>query len=426
MSVRVTSLRGVPDDAHEEAIRAIAARLASQKQQVAQRVVDQSRQEIVDYRAPSDGQLLEEQFTATLEHVDALVASLQTGEPVSDAYLEQAREIAARRVHQGVPLESFLHAARLWAKVCWDTVLRVARTDSPTEREAALEIAGVVVELADRLSTTATHAYLDEICDRGLLRRDLLDAMLTAKGTGNDVLRLARRLHLRLEENYIVVLVRDEGVELEEAREQPQGAGSRLDRMVEETRRNMRPAGGSLLMGMRNGDLVVLYPVSTPADLDAVREDCKELAAALGSEVSIGMSGWHEGRASVGVAYAEAKDAVSIAARLGVQGRAVGLDEVLVDYLLDSSVAAQRVLDDVLRPLVAYDASRQAALVATLRAYLDTRCNVTKAAAFLFVNPNTVVYRLRRIKELTGRDPHNADDRLVLSMALRQNARSGR
>jgi sugar diacid utilization regulator len=426
MGVPVTSLRGSPDAGLQEAIRAIAARLASQKQQVAQRVVDRSRQEIVDYRAPSDRHLLEDLFSATLERVDALVASLQNGEPVPDEYLERAREIAARRVHQGVPLESFLHAARLWAKVCWDTVLGVARTDSPNEREAALEIAGVVAEFADRLSTAATHAYPDEICHRGLLRRDLLDALLTAKGTGNDVLRLARRLHLRLEENYIVVLVRDEGVELEEAREQPQGAGSRLDRMVEETRRNMRPAGGSLLMGMRNGDLVVLYPVSTPADLDAVREDCKELAAALGSEVSIGMSGWHEGRASVGVAYAEAKDAVSIAARLGVQGRAVGLDEVLVDYLLDSSVAAQRVLDDVLRPLVAYDASRQAALVATLRAYLDTRCNVTKAAAFLFVNPNTVVYRLRRIKELTGRDPHNADDRLVLSMALRQNARSGR
>jgi sugar diacid utilization regulator len=284
----------------------------------------------------------------------------------------------------------------------------------------------VVVELADRLSTAATHGYLDEICDHGLLRRDLLDALLTAKGTGNDVLRLARRLHLRLEENYIVVLIRDEGVGLEEAREQPQGARSRLDRMVAETRRKMRPSGGSLLTGMRNGDLVVLYPASTPADLDPVRQDCQELAAALGSDVSIGMSGWHEGRASIGIAYAEAKDAVAIAARMGVHGRAVGLDEVLVDYMLDASTPAQRVLEDVLRPLVDYDASRQAALVATLGAYLDTRCNITKAAACLFVNPNTVVYRLRRIKELSGRDPHDADDRLVLSMALKQDARSRR
>jgi sugar diacid utilization regulator len=323
-------------------------------------------------------------------------------------------------------LESFLHAARLWAKICWDTVLGVARTDSPNEREAALEIAGVVVELADRISTAATHAYPDEICHRGLLRRDLLDALLTEKGTGNDVLRLARRLHLHLAENYIVVVVRGEDFEIAEAREQPQGARSQLDRIVTEARRNMRPSGGSLLTGMRNGHLVVLYPASAPTDLDAVREDCKELAAALGSDVSVGMSGWHEGRATVGIAYAEAKDAVSIAARMGVQGRALGLDEVLVDYMLEASVPAQRILDDVLRPLVAYDACRQAALVSTLRAYLDTRYNITKAAAALCVNPNTVVYRLRRIKELSGRDPHNVDDLLVLSLALRQDARSQR
>jgi sugar diacid utilization regulator len=387
-------------------------------------VLDRSRQEIVDYSAPSDGHLLQEQFSATLEHVDALVASLRNGEPVSDAYLERAREIAARRVHQGVPLESFLHAVRLWATVCWDTVLGVARTDSPNEREAALEIAGVVGDLADRISTAATHAYLDEISDRGLLRRDLLDALLTAKGTGNHVLRLARRLHLHLEANYIVVVVRGEGVELEEAREQPQASRSRLDHIVEETRRKMRPSDGSLLTGMRNGDLVVLYPASTPTDLDAVRGHCQELAAALGTDVSIGMSGWHEGRASVGIAYAEAKDAVSIAARMGVQGRAVSLDDVLVDYMLDASVPAQRVLADVLRPLVAYDASRQAALVSTLRAYLHARYNIPKAAAILFVNPNTVVYRLRRIRELSGRDPHNVDDLLVLSLALRSDARS--
>jgi hypothetical protein len=67
----------------------------------------------------------------------------------------------------------------------------------------------------------------------------------------------------------------------------------------------------------------VLYPASIPTDLDAVRENCQELAAALGTNVSIGMSGWHEGRASVGIAYAAAKDAVSIAARMGVRSNAL-------------------------------------------------------------------------------------------------------
>jgi sugar diacid utilization regulator len=298
-------------------------------------------------------------------------------------------------------------------------VLASARTDVPQEREAALEIGGQVFRLADRISTAVTHAYLDEITDRGLLRRDLLDALLTARGGRNGTMRLARMLHLQLAENYFVVVVRGEGVVAGEAREQPPAARSRLDRIVEETRKNVRPQTGSLLTGMHNGDLVVLYPASAGADLDAVRQDCEALGAALGPDVSIGISGWHEGLSSVGIAYAEAKDAVEIAARSRIQGRAVGLDEVLIDSLLHSSMPARRILKDTLRPLINYDAARRAALVPTLRAYLDARLNITKSAAALFVNPNTVVYRLRRIKELCGRDPHDPDDLLVLSLALK-------
>jgi DNA-binding PucR family transcriptional regulator len=419
MAPDVAPPRGAADGAHEEAVRAIAARLASQKEELARRVVDRSVREIVDYGTPDDRNLLNEEFSAALEHVEVLVASLETGEPVPDEYLERLRQLAARRLHQGVPLEAFLHANRLWETVCWDAVLTVAHTDVPQEREAALEIGGRVLRLADRISTAVSHGYLDEITDRGLLRRDLLDALLTAKGGGNGTLRLARMLRLRLAENYVVVVLRGEGVEVGDAREQPPAARSTLDRIVEETRRNVRPSSGSLLTGMRNGDLVVLYPASGPAELDAVRQDCEALGAALGADVHIGISGWHEGLSAVGIAYAEAKDAVEIAATRRIQGHAVGLEEVLVDSLLHSSVPARRMLTDTLRPLANYDAARRAALVPTLRAYLDARLNVTKSAAALFVNPNTVVYRLRRIKELCGRDPHDPDDLLVLSLALK-------
>jgi sugar diacid utilization regulator len=418
-SARTGAEAAQADAALADTIRVIAGRLAGQREQLARRVVDTSCREIVDYRTPPDPHLLDEEFVAALEHLDALVASLRSGEPVAEDHFARVRELGARRLHQGVPLESFGRAARLWSTVCWQAVLSVARIDSPPEREAALEIASRVFELGDRISIVATQAYLDEVTDRGLLRRDLLDALLTAKGDGSCVMGLARRLHLRLEENYVVVVVRGEGVDVEEAREQSPASRSRLDRIVEETRRAVRPSAGSLLAGMRNGDLVVLYPASDAGDMDAVKHDCRELADALGADVSIGMSGWHEGRGSVGTAYAEAKDAVAIAARIGITGRALGLDELLVEHMLACSAPARGILAEVLRPLADYDAARQAALVPTLRAYLLARFNVTKAAAALFVNPNTIVYRLRRIKDLTGRDTHDLDDLLVLYLALK-------
>ena len=43
-------------------------------------------------------------------------------------------------------------------------------------------------------------------------------------------------------------------------------------------------------------------------------------------------------------------------------------------------------------------------LVETLQAYLSAGTNLTQSARMLNVHPNTVVYRLRRIRELSGRE----------------------
>jgi sugar diacid utilization regulator len=415
------SLSSAPalDASHSEAVRVIAGRLAGQREQIASRVVDLSRREIVDYRSSPESDLVREQFTAAIAHVDALVVSLQTGEPVDEEYFARVRELGARRMRQGVPMESIGRAARLWATVCWQSVLGIARVDAPREREAALEIASRVFDLGDRISIVAQKAYLDEITDRGLLRRELLDLLLNGSGDADHTRRLAKRLHLRLEENYIVVALRRDGIEIEEAREPSPAVRNWLDRIVEETRRAMRPSTGAPLTGMRNGDLIVLYPASDATDLAAVRNDCQRLSTALGPGVSVGMSGWHQGRGALDVAYAEAQDAVGIAARIGMTGRAVALDEVLADHMVAASASARRILADVLRPVAAYDESRQAALLPTLRAYMAARFNLTKTARALFVNPNTVVYRLRRIKELSGRDTHNLDDLVVLYLAMK-------
>jgi sugar diacid utilization regulator len=419
MSGNVRSLAVARDDARKGAISAVAERLAGHKEEMARRVVECWRREIVDYGSPSDRRVVEEEFCFAVENVDALVASLERGEPVPEDHFERAREIAARRVRQGIGLESFLRAGRVWDRVCWDMVLSVARLDVPYEREAALEIAGCISRLADRVATAATGAFLDEIAGRGLLRRDLLDALLAGEGDAEDTMRLARTLRLRLAGSYVVVVVRGEGVEVPAAREQPPAARRALDRIVAETRTHVRPSAGSLLVGLRNSDVVVLFPAAGPADLDRVREDCEALAAALGDEVSIGMSGWHEGRATIATGFVEAMDAVKIADSTGIRGRAVGIDEVLVDSMVGSSVSAQRMLKETLRPLVDYDASRNAALMTTLRAYLGAGLNMTKSAAALFVDPNTIVYRLRRIREVCGRDPHNPEDLLVLTLALK-------
>jgi DNA-binding PucR family transcriptional regulator len=170
---------------------------------------------------------------------------------------------------------------------------------------------------------------------------------------------------------------------------------------------------------MHNGDLVVLYPATGPEELEAVRQHCVELAQALQASVNIGMSGRHRGRRAIATAYAEARDAATLASRLGICGRPVGLDELLIDHMLQGSAHAQRLLEAALRPLIDYDREHGSAMLATLEAYVRTHFNLTRSSEILAVHPNTVVYRLRRIRELSGRDPHDVDDLIVLALGLK-------
>jgi DNA-binding PucR family transcriptional regulator len=151
-----------------------------------------------------------------------------------------------------------------------------------------------------------------------------------------------------------------------------------------------------------------------------VRVECEALVASLTLEVSAGISGWHHGMAGIPDAFAEAREAVEIAAGTGIRGRVVSLEDVVVDHMLRSSPHARRILEEALQPLLEYDQAHHAELVATLQAYVESGAKLTRTARRLTVHPNTVVYRLRRIRELSGRDPHDMSELLILFLALKR------
>ena len=94
-------------------------------------------------------------------------------------------------------------------------------------------------------------------------------------------------------------------------------------------------------------------------------------------------------------------------------------DKALLRDVINASPAARSRLRDVMTTLHDYDHSRRSDLVATLRAYVAARFNISRSGEALQIHPNTVPYRLRRIRELTGRDPRNPDDLLALWLALK-------
>lgn len=116
-------------------------------------------------------------------------------------------------------------------------------------------------------------------------------------------------------------------------------------------------------------------------------------------------------------AYHSASEAISgMNAVVGWTGapRPVLARELLPERALIGDASAIAALHtDVMRPL----AEAGPTLTETLDAYLDCGGAIEACARKLFVHPNTVRYRLKRIADFTGRDPSVPRDAYVLRVA---------
>ncbi len=173
--------------------------------------------------------------------------------------------------------------------------------------------------------------------------------------------------------------------------------------------------------------IAVLFPV---VDGEASRRKVVEAGRRLAEEcgltgVAVGISDRHVGWRGIAQGFRQAYFALRLGATAAVpqavvdSGAAGDLGIYRLLYPLWQSDGLAAFSDEVLGGLLAYDEKRGGGLVQTLEAYLDLGGGMQEIADRLFIHRNSLIYRLRRIEELTGRilaDPH---DRLLLHLALK-------
>lgn len=404
-------------DVHDETLKAIAERVAQDLEGFVAATVGRYREEIPDYTTVNPA-IVEDVTHLTRVNTVALLRNVSTGELLRPEEIELSRDALARRAHHGVSLESALQAIRLWSQCIWAAVVAAVRVDEPDELRAALYIGGRIIEHLHVISRVAEQGYVDEVRslvgEREIVRRDLLEALISGKTTADTTRRQSELLEIKLVEHYVVVVAR--GAELAVTDVRPAGSGLWATR--EAVTRHLHHEG--LLVGVRHAEVVALYPVTGYDDLEDVKSQCAELGETLqpiGAKVGIG--GWHPGHAGIVESYAEAREAVTQGLRAGHSTSLVAFDDILVERLLRSSTGPHRLLEHTVQRLRDYDARRKSALIETLRTYLQTGSSLARSAAQLHVHPNTITYRLTRIREITGRDPAKPDDLLVLALTIK-------
>lgn len=304
-------------------------------------------------------------------NVGAMISNLAGEKPVD---LESARAAGRLKAEQGVPLAALLHAFRLGGRLIWEELMRLSEGDAP---RVLLEMAAQVWALVDVYSDAAAEAYRVSIDARAEqdadVRRRLVRALFAGRGANPGALTDALRT-FRIPDRGSFVVV---------------SADTRCADIA-------TPGVDAIWDTEVDGVLGLLYSFSDSA-LDAVLDGVE---AGRGN---IGVSAVFSSPTGMPAAVEQARVARACA-RVDDAG-ATRYDSVPVPLLIASNKESGRVAaQQILGKLLDLSAEERSSLLGTLEAWFASKGSTSEAAQRLHYHRNTVLYRLRRIGELTGRD----------------------
>lgn len=143
-------------------------------------------------------------------------------------------------------------------------------------------------------------------------------------------------------------------------------------------------------------------------------------SALLLSSATVGIGRPYAGTEGLRRTYREALWAATVAESLWGDNRVITFRELGIYGMLEPYVRDPATADtEDVEKLIAYDKKNHTALLPTVEAFFDAGSSGDAAAA-LFVHRNTISYRLRAVKRVTGLDiVDDADARLLLEVQLR-------
>jgi hypothetical protein len=334
-----------------------------------------------------------------IDRVLQMLAEAISGAPSrdhSDAIFEPARQTGRRRAEQGVPLDDVLRSFRFGGRIIWDDLIEHGRDVLPPE--VVPEIGTRLWEVVDKTSAEVASAY--HHYERSAVRADerrramLWEGVLSGRtGQPGFIAEAARVLDLPVEDDYVVAVSAELDIPLAQSRLSPH-ASAWVDR----------------------ADAVV--------GVIALREPCaNEATAALRRLAAVppgrlvGVSGIVHGLAGVADGYRQAL--LALRARAGSSGLS-RYDECLPEALL---LTSPEIADDLVRmwldPLLALPPAEARDLLRTLRAWVACGGSTVRTAKAVPCHRNTVINRLRRVAQLTGRSLADDAPPVELDLALR-------
>ncbi|WP_300266715.1 CdaR family transcriptional regulator [Microbacterium sp.] len=189
---------------------------------------------------------------------------------------------------------------------------------------------------------------------------------------------------------------------------------------VDHVRRTARKLSVDVLIGVQGSRLVLVLGRAQPPGRDHEDDDLpfEEIATRLEASFGVGYVVLGPPVAALVDAGQSARAALAgfaVARAWRTAPRPVAADDLLPERALAGDpLAKQTLIDRIYLPLQAHSTD----LVTTLWSYLDNGRSLEATARELFVHPNTVRYRLKRVSEVIGWDATGPREALILQTAL--------
>ncbi|MGX6600835.1 PucR family transcriptional regulator [Micromonosporaceae bacterium Da 78-11] len=327
-------------------------------------------------------------------------AGLDPGSPLAPA-LEAAYALGRGEARSGRTLDALLAAYRVGARVAWRELAAITvGTGQPAPTIA--HFAELVFAYIDELSAASVAGHADELASSGRARLRHLEQLaqsLIAGDAQHVLLAAAERADWTPPQTLTAVLVPERAT---------RSVGDMLDR------RTLQLSGaGSELPGM----LVLLVPDAHEPFRAHLRRLLRGHHAVLGPARP-----WAQASSS----YDRAVRTHGIPGLVPVDGIVDSDDHLAVLAVTADAQALDDLRARVLAPLSAAADTAKAKLVETLRSWLLHQGRREEVAAELFVHPQTVRYRMTRLRELYGDRLRDPEWLLSLTIALAVPDQSGR
>jgi hypothetical protein len=326
--------------------------------------------------------------------IRAFLEAVGRGERPGAETDELWRRLGEAEFQAGRGLDELRLAFRAGTRAAWRTAAELA-TEAGVSAPVAIALAEAIFVYTDDLAADVVEGYLrmqsDEAGERERRRRRLAAALLDSDSHDPEALsRAAELARWPLPRTVAAVALGDDPP-------QPAGARAGADVLA-----GADPAGAWLIVPDPDGP-------GRAAELERVLEG---IPAAIGPAVA---------PAEVRRSLRWARLALELpAAQRGATTSPVRVTDHLTAVILlaDSELAAM-LAATALAPLHALGEGERQRLTETLRAWLDHQRHTPRVAEALHVHPQTVRYRIAKLRDLFGDALDRPGDRFELALALR-------